>query len=78
MLATHNRQQYAVFYFVAYSSQELLSKVRFKPLEAESNVGKLQNPEEKFLIIDGQHRLAALSSTSARTPTTRRPSMCRA
>ncbi len=135
MIATQIRQKDAVFYFVAYSSQELLSKVRFisrfydegetipaeevpaeddvaqfiariernekafqrqvsrakvkairnfyetaisqppipgtvllftpqklhfEPLEAEGNVGILQNPEEKFLIIDGQHRLAAL------------------
>jgi DGQHR domain-containing protein len=35
-------------------------KLRFEPLSEGSNVGKLQQPEEKFLIIDGQHRLAAL------------------
>ena len=136
MLATQIRQKDAVFYFVAYPSEELLTKVRFisrfydeegegiKPeeLEAEDDVGQfiskiersdaafqrqvakgkvkaiknfyetavtqppipgtvllftpqrlrftgtsegnavghLQDPDEKYLIIDGQHRLAAL------------------
>jgi DGQHR domain-containing protein len=35
-------------------------KLRFELLEGASNVGKLQQPQEKFLMIDGQHRLAAL------------------
>ena len=35
-------------------------KLSFHPWEDGSGVGKLQEPEEKFLIIDGQHRLAAL------------------
>ena len=35
-------------------------KLRFDPLNADSAVGRLQQPEDKFLIIDGQHRLAAL------------------
>jgi DGQHR domain-containing protein len=35
-------------------------KLRFDPLEPGSPVGRLQTPAEKFLIIDGQHRLAAL------------------
>jgi DGQHR domain-containing protein len=35
-------------------------KLRFEPLEAGSSAGRLQQPTEKFLIIDGQHRLAAL------------------
>jgi DGQHR domain-containing protein len=35
-------------------------KLRFEPWEDGSGVGRLQEPEEKFLIIDGQHRLAAL------------------
>jgi len=35
-------------------------KLRFEALNEGSAVGKLQTPEEKFLIIDGQHRLAAL------------------
>jgi DGQHR domain-containing protein len=34
-------------------------KVRFDAL-GEMGVGRLQEPEENFLIIDGQHRLAAL------------------
>jgi DGQHR domain-containing protein len=40
-----------------FSSQ----KLRFEPLSEGSTVGKLQTPDEKFLIIDGQHRLAALN-----------------
>ena len=35
-------------------------KLRFRPLEGQDSVGNLQSPNEKFLIIDGQHRLAAL------------------
>jgi DGQHR domain-containing protein len=35
-------------------------KLRFHALENSPTVGNLQEPEEKFLIIDGQHRLAAL------------------
>ncbi|MGA2176185.1 MAG: DGQHR domain-containing protein [Verrucomicrobiota bacterium] len=35
-------------------------KLRFEPWTDGSGVGRLQEPEEKFLIIDGQHRLAAL------------------
>src|SRR6266702_14125 len=36
-------------------------KLRFQALEGNDTVGNLQEPEEKFLIIDGQHRLAALN-----------------
>jgi DGQHR domain-containing protein len=36
-------------------------KLRFQPLEGNETVGHLQDPQEKFLIIDGQHRLAALN-----------------
>ena len=136
MIATQIRQKDAVFYFAAYPSEELLTKVRFisrfydegeqiqpEELEAEDDVaqfiakiernekafqrslskskvkairnfyetaisqppipgtvllftperllfrsinedktvGHLQEPEQKFLIIDGQHRLAALN-----------------
>jgi DGQHR domain-containing protein len=35
-------------------------KLRFEPLGDLTHVGHLQEPSEKFLIIDGQHRLAAL------------------
>src|SRR5206468_5389341 len=35
-------------------------KLRFQALDGESHVGNLSEPEEKYLIIDGQHRLAAL------------------
>ena len=35
-------------------------KLRFEPWNDDSGVGKLQEPGEKYLIIDGQHRLAAL------------------
>jgi DGQHR domain-containing protein len=36
-------------------------KLRFQPLQEYGQVGHLQEPDEKFLIIDGQHRLAALN-----------------
>src|SRR5881397_3432777 len=36
-------------------------KLRFQSLDGDQAVGHLQEPEEKFLIIDGQHRLAALN-----------------
>src|SRR5215510_774875 len=132
MIATQIRQKDAIFYFVAYPSEELLTKVRFisrfydegdqiapeeidaeddvakfkrnerafqravskskiksirnfyetaisqppipgtvllftpqklqfQSLDNNQTVGHLQEPDEKFLIIDGQHRLAALS-----------------
>src|SRR5215217_4446890 len=32
----------------------------FRPWEDGSGIGQLQEPDDKFLIIDGQHRLAAL------------------
>src|ERR1041385_898321 len=35
-------------------------KLRFDAYDDGSGVGRLQEPEENFLIIDGQHRLAAL------------------
>jgi DGQHR domain-containing protein len=35
-------------------------KLRFDAWPDGSGIGKLQEPEEKFLIIDGQHRLASL------------------
>ena len=35
-------------------------KLRFEAWEDGSGIGRLQDPEENFLIIDGQHRLAAL------------------
>ena len=35
-------------------------KLRFKALSEGNSAGHLQEPDEKFLIIDGQHRLAAL------------------
>ncbi len=36
-------------------------RLRFQSLDGNETVGHLQEPAEKFLIIDGQHRLAALS-----------------
>src|SRR5579859_4560958 len=36
-------------------------KLRFQPVDGTATIGHLQEPEEKFLIIDGQHRLAALN-----------------
>ncbi|HUF51245.1 MAG TPA: DGQHR domain-containing protein [Longimicrobiales bacterium] len=35
-------------------------RLDFKPLGSIENVGDLQMPRDKFLVIDGQHRLAAL------------------
>src|SRR5436190_2774022 len=35
-------------------------KLRFDAWSDDSGVGRLQEPDEKFLIIDGQHRLASL------------------
>jgi len=35
-------------------------RLQFAPIGAYENVGDLQEPEGKYLIIDGQHRLAAL------------------
>src|SRR6266568_3994964 len=36
-------------------------KLRFQALDGQQTIGHLQEPEEKFLVIDGQHRLAALN-----------------
>jgi DGQHR domain-containing protein len=36
-------------------------KLQFRAMDTDRTVGHLQEPEEKFLIIDGQHRLAALN-----------------
>src|SRR5262245_13833874 len=35
-------------------------RLRFDPVGQFENVGNLEEPDEKYLIIDGQHRLAAL------------------
>src|SRR5438876_58196 len=35
-------------------------RLRFQSLDGNQTVGYLQEPDEKLLIIDGQHRLAAL------------------
>jgi DGQHR domain-containing protein len=35
-------------------------RLRFEPVRGFENVGHLEEPRGKFLIIDGQHRLAAL------------------
>jgi DGQHR domain-containing protein len=35
-------------------------KLRFEPVKPFTNVGNLEEPRQKYLIIDGQHRLAAL------------------
>lgn len=43
-------------------------KLQFDPWTDGSGVGKLQTPAEKFLIIDGQHRLAALEFFSRTHP----------
>jgi DGQHR domain-containing protein len=35
-------------------------RLRFEPVKPFTNVGNLEEPQSKYLIIDGQHRLAAL------------------
>lgn len=35
-------------------------RLRFQTLSGQEHIGHLQTPAERFLIIDGQHRLAAL------------------
>jgi DGQHR domain-containing protein len=35
--------------------------LQFRSIDGNETIGHLQEPEEKFLIIDGQHRLAALN-----------------
>jgi DGQHR domain-containing protein len=35
-------------------------ELRFEPVKPFANVGNLEQPRSKYLIIDGQHRLAAL------------------
>ncbi len=35
-------------------------RLRFEPVRPFTNVGNLEEPKSKYLIIDGQHRLAAL------------------
>ncbi len=35
-------------------------RLSFRTLEGHDNIGHLQDPSSKYLIIDGQHRLAAL------------------
>jgi DGQHR domain-containing protein len=35
-------------------------KLGFRSLEGHDNIGQMQEPTSKYLIIDGQHRLAAL------------------
>ncbi|MEI8036313.1 MAG: DGQHR domain-containing protein [Betaproteobacteria bacterium] len=34
--------------------------LKFTPLEGQENIGEMQEPQARYLIIDGQHRLAAL------------------
>src|SRR5580765_3252523 len=36
-------------------------KLQFRAIDGDKTIGHLQEPQEKFLIIDGQHRLAALN-----------------
>src|ERR1041385_257380 len=36
-------------------------KLQFRAIDGDKTIGHLQPPDEKFLIIDGQHRLAALN-----------------
>ncbi len=43
-------------------------RLRFEPVRGFENVGHLEEPDGKYLIIDGQHRLAALQVLSQRAP----------
>ena len=43
-------------------------RLNFRALEGQESVGHLQDPTSKFLIIDGQHRLAALRFYLAEHP----------
>ena len=43
-------------------------QLRFEPVGHFENVGNLEEPREKYLIIDGQHRLAALHFFSKHRP----------
>jgi DGQHR domain-containing protein len=43
-------------------------RLRFDAVGSFDNVGNLETPREKFLIIDGQHRLAALEFYQRRRP----------
>ncbi len=43
-------------------------KLSFRSLEGQENIGHLQDPPSKYLIIDGQHRLAALRFYLAEHP----------
>ncbi len=43
--------------------------LRFAALSGQDNIGHLQEPDEKYLIIDGQHRLAALNFYLKEHPT---------
>ena len=43
-------------------------RLKFDPVKPFTNVGNLQEPRGKYLIIDGQHRLAALHFYRQRRP----------
>ena len=43
-------------------------RLNFRSLEGQESIGHLQDPTSKFLIIDGQHRLAALRFYLAEHP----------
>jgi DGQHR domain-containing protein len=43
-------------------------RLTFSPLSAGQSVGRLAEPDDKFLVIDGQHRLAALNFYRAHRP----------
>jgi DGQHR domain-containing protein len=43
-------------------------RLRFEPIRGFDNLGNLEGPRAKYLIIDGQHRLAALNFYSKEHP----------
>jgi DGQHR domain-containing protein len=42
--------------------------LRFEPVDGSETVGNLRNPQGKYLVIDGQHRLAGLHFFQQRLP----------
>jgi len=43
-------------------------KLKFEPIPPQEMVGDLSEPEDKFIIIDGQHRLAGLKLFAQKRP----------
>ena len=68
-LLNHRKVRQIVNFYETAVSQPLVpgtillftdEELRFRRADAAETVGHLSDPEQKFLVIDGQHRLAAL------------------